>query len=86
MHRDTCLHGLRTPTTTAFPVVLAATNPLPVVLSATKPLPLSLLPHTPYYAPGPDVIQLPVPEAFRDAESYAATKAHEVTHWTKVFE
>jgi antirestriction protein ArdC len=35
-----------------------------------------------YYAPGPDVIQLPWPEAFRDAESYAATKAHEVTHWT----
>lgn len=39
--------------------------------------------HMAYYAPGPDVIQLPVPEAFRDAESYAATKAHEFTHWTK---
>ncbi len=25
-----------------------------------------------YYAPGPDVIQLPHPEAFKDAESYAA--------------
>jgi len=36
-----------------------------------------------YYAGGPDIIQLPVPEAFRDAESYAATKAHELTHWTK---
>jgi antirestriction protein ArdC len=36
-----------------------------------------------YYAPALDVIQLPVPEAFRDAESYAATKAHELTHWTK---
>jgi antirestriction protein ArdC len=36
-----------------------------------------------YYAPGPDVIQLPVAEAFRDAESYTATKAHELTHWTK---
>ena len=36
-----------------------------------------------YYAPSPDVIQLPVPEAFKDAESYAATKAHELTHWTK---
>jgi antirestriction protein ArdC len=35
-----------------------------------------------YYAPGPDVIQLPVPQAFRDAESYSATKAHELTHWT----
>jgi antirestriction protein ArdC len=35
-----------------------------------------------YYAPGPDIIQLPSPEAFRDAESYAATKAHELTHWT----
>lgn len=36
-----------------------------------------------FYAPGPDVIQLPIPEAFRDAESYAATKAHELVHWTK---
>ena len=33
-----------------------------------------------YYAPGPDLIQLPPPDAFRDAESYAATKAHEITH------
>jgi antirestriction protein ArdC len=36
-----------------------------------------------YYAPGPDVIQLPPPEAFKDAESYAGTKAHELLHWTK---
>jgi antirestriction protein ArdC len=36
-----------------------------------------------YYASGPDLIQLPLPEAFRDAQSYAATKAHELTHWTK---
>ena len=36
-----------------------------------------------YYAPALDVIQLPVSEAFKDAESYAATKAHELTHWTK---
>jgi antirestriction protein ArdC len=36
-----------------------------------------------YYAPAQDAIQLPVPEAFRDAESYAATKAHELTHWTR---
>src|SRR5690606_30026860 len=36
-----------------------------------------------YYAPGPDVIQLPFPEAFIDAESYAATKAHALVHWTK---
>ena len=35
-----------------------------------------------YYSPGADVIQLPVPEAFRDSESYATTKAHELTHWT----
>lgn len=27
-----------------------------------------------YYAPGPDVMQLPIPEAFKDAERYAATK------------
>lgn len=35
-----------------------------------------------YYSPGPDIIQLPVPEAFRDAEGYAATKVHELAHWT----
>lgn len=35
-----------------------------------------------FYAPGQDVIQLPPVESFRDAESYAATKAHELIHWT----
>jgi len=36
-----------------------------------------------YYSPTLDVLQLPPSEAFRDAESYAATKAHELLHWTK---
>jgi antirestriction protein ArdC len=35
-----------------------------------------------YYSPKLDVVQMPQPEAFRDAESYTATKAHELTHWT----
>jgi antirestriction protein ArdC len=35
-----------------------------------------------YYASKLDYIQLPVIEAFRDAESYYATMAHETTHWT----
>lgn len=35
-----------------------------------------------YYATGADYIQLPPPEAFKDAESYAAVKAHEAVHWT----
>jgi len=35
-----------------------------------------------YYSPRLDIIQMPEPEAFRDAESYSATKAHELTHWT----
>lgn len=35
-----------------------------------------------FYAPAADLIQLPVADAFRDAESYAATKAHELMHWT----
>lgn len=35
-----------------------------------------------YYAPNPDYIQMPPFEAFTDAESYAATLAHELTHWT----
>ena len=33
-----------------------------------------------YYAPGPDYIQLPPPEAFKDAESYAAVRGHELVH------
>lgn len=36
-----------------------------------------------YYAAGPDRVQMPPFEAFRDAESYYATLAHELTHWTK---
>ena len=36
-----------------------------------------------YYAGEPDTIQMPPFEAFRDAESYCATLAHELTHWTK---
>ena len=35
-----------------------------------------------FYAPARDFIQLPPAEAFTDAESYAATKAHELIHWT----
>ncbi len=35
-----------------------------------------------FYAPTPDFIQLPMPHTFRDAESYAAIKAHELVHWT----
>ncbi len=34
------------------------------------------------YIPSADVIRLPHAEAFHDAESYAATKAHELIHWT----
>jgi antirestriction protein ArdC len=36
-----------------------------------------------FYAEGPDFVQMPPFETFRDAESYAATLAHELTHWTK---
>ena len=36
-----------------------------------------------YYASGPDHVQMPPFETFRDAESYAATLAHECVHWTK---
>lgn len=35
-----------------------------------------------FYAPSLDVIQLPPLTRFRDSESYAATKAHELIHWT----
>lgn len=36
-----------------------------------------------YYAEGPDYVQMPPFETFRDAESYAATLSHELTHATK---
>lgn len=36
-----------------------------------------------FYAPGPDHIQLPPFEAFRDKESFYATLGHESVHWTK---
>jgi antirestriction protein ArdC len=35
-----------------------------------------------FYTTGGDFIQLPPLQAFRDAESYTATKAHELVHWT----
>jgi len=35
-----------------------------------------------FYAPSQDLIQLPPLATFRDSESYAATKAHELIHWT----
>ncbi|MBF0557082.1 MAG: DUF1738 domain-containing protein [Nitrospirae bacterium] len=36
-----------------------------------------------FYAEGSDYVQIPPFVAFKDAESYAATLAHELTHWTK---
>ncbi|OYV24705.1 MAG: antirestriction protein [Rhodospirillales bacterium 20-58-10] len=35
-----------------------------------------------FFSPALDFIQLPPFEAFKDAESYTATKAHEFIHWT----
>lgn len=36
-----------------------------------------------YYSPTLDYIQMPSFEAFRDAQAYYATLAHEATHWTR---
>lgn len=36
-----------------------------------------------FYAVGSDHIQMPPFEAFRDAEAYYATRAHETVHWTR---
>jgi antirestriction protein ArdC len=36
-----------------------------------------------FYAIGPDHVRMPPFEAFRDAESYYVTLAHECTHWTR---
>lgn len=38
---------------------------------------------TAYYSPAADFVQMPNFESFRDAESYYATLAHELTHWTR---
>jgi antirestriction protein ArdC len=35
-----------------------------------------------YYMPSTDIIQMPPFETFEDAESHAATLAHEIIHWT----
>jgi antirestriction protein ArdC len=39
--------------------------------------------NTAFYAISHDRVQMPPIEAFRDAESYYATLAHEMTHWTR---
>src|SRR6202011_2436226 len=36
-----------------------------------------------YYSISTDHVQMPPFEAFRDAESYYTTLAHETTHWTR---
>jgi antirestriction protein ArdC len=36
-----------------------------------------------YYTPSRDYIQMPAFEAFRDAQSYYSTLAHECCHWTR---
>lgn len=39
--------------------------------------------HPACYSEEGDYIRMPPPEAFKDAESFHATQAHEVIHWTK---
>jgi hypothetical protein len=36
-----------------------------------------------FYSPSRDIVQMPELKAFRDGESYYATLAHEMTHWTR---
>ena len=36
-----------------------------------------------FYSPSKDVVQMPEFPTFRDGESYYATLAHEMTHWTR---
>ncbi len=35
-----------------------------------------------FYAPGPDLVQMPEASRFRDAAAYFGTLAHELVHWT----
>jgi antirestriction protein ArdC len=36
-----------------------------------------------FYSPDRDIVQMPELQSFRDGESYYATLAHEMTHWTR---
>jgi antirestriction protein ArdC len=36
-----------------------------------------------FYSPDRDLVQMPELQTFRDGESYYATLAHEMTHWTR---
>ena len=36
-----------------------------------------------FYSPSRDIVQMPEAQTFRDAESYYATRAHEMIHWTR---
>jgi antirestriction protein ArdC len=36
-----------------------------------------------FYSPDRDLVQMPELQSFRDSESYYATLAHEMTHWTR---
>ena len=36
-----------------------------------------------FYSPDRDMVQMPEMQTFRDGESYYATLAHEMTHWTR---
>lgn len=36
-----------------------------------------------FYSPDRDIVQMPEMQTFRDVESYYATLAHEMTHWTR---
>src|SRR4029453_8537726 len=36
-----------------------------------------------FYSPSLDLVQMPEFQTFRDTESYYATLAHEMTHWTR---
>lgn len=36
-----------------------------------------------YYAPGPDFVQMPDFESFRDAGAFYSTLGHETVHWTR---
>lgn len=61
---------------------IARVEPLEAFVSATG----ATLRHggdRAFYALEPDYVQMPPFETFADAESYYATLAHELTHWTR---
>lgn len=76
--------GLTVPATTQMrPARHEAVESVEAFVRAIKPAPRILHGGSKaFFSPVRDVVQLPAPESFASYEDYAATRFHELTHWT----